>query len=561
MWGWGFRALLVALAMLAVPVGAVSFDVRDRLCIAVTDRDLTPVAAATQRYDCHTTAEGYRDRWLWLRVDDPAALAALPGKWSLLVDQARFKEIRAVVTTADGKVRSFSGKAGTLGNNWALGGHLKFALATGTAPVTGIYIGYDGLDHLPIMRKVRLISDDALARQDRNWLLLMGVFLGAAGSSLLYNLFLASGFGVRLRRIYALWATGIIGYGICWTGLVFLFAPGLAGPWGVRVNMWLVAATMALGPLFFSAFIEEEALSPKVRRMIAGSSLATVIAGMIASFDGLAPPGLTDAVWTITVLLGLTAVSAGLIIALNNGSRAARFYALAWTPPIAVILLRVLRNFGVVDQSDLVDYATFGSMAVQAVLLSIALGDRFRLLQIERDRAEQERDDATAEREDMRRLAETDALTGLYNRRGFVQRAQAMVGRHGTLAILDLDDFKSVNDKFGHDVGDAVLVRVARILERAAGEQGVAGRLGGEEFVIIGPLGAAESARAAVESLDLTELLGHGHLVTLSAGVATGASGYESLYVAADRALYRAKQDGRNRVVVAGADATVRAIA
>ncbi len=560
-------ALILLLGVISAPASAFSYDVRDHLCFAVTDNEVKPADLTNLKYDCDSDPQNYQKRWLWLRVDDPAALSAVSGDWHLLVDQSRFERIVVVVDTVDGRVRSNKGTTGDLGDNWAPGGHLRFDFSTASPPVTDVFIGFYRLDHLPIMRKVRLISHDALELQDRNWLLLMGIFAGAVASSLLYNLALYSGLGARLRQFYGGWALSVLLYGLFWSNLAFYRFPNLAGEWGVRINMWLVSSSIALGLAFFVAYLEPESLPRTLRRVIHGIAIATLAVGLLASFDQLGFAGPTDNLFTIVALAGILAIGVGLSIALQRGSRAARYYALAWFLPITVILFRLARNLGLMAQTDFIDYATFGAMAVQAVLLSIGIGDRFRMMQVEgdraaleRDRASLERDSAAAEREDLRRLAETDTLTGLYNRRGFVQRAQAMLGRHGALAIIDLDHFKEINDSFGHDVGDAVLARVAATLAKVAGEGGMAARLGGEEFALIAPLEAGETARVAVENLDVSDLLGPNRRITLSAGVATGAVHYEELFVAADRALYRAKQDGRNCVVVAGTVAPVRPI-
>ncbi|WP_419825081.1 diguanylate cyclase [Sphingomonas sp.] len=165
----------------------------------------------------------------------------------------------------------------------------------------------------------------------------------------------------------------------------------------------------------------------------------------------------------------------------------------------------------------------------------------------------------------LQRLASLDPLTGVLNRRGFDHAAEQMLARcrrsHRPFAIIvaDLDRFKSINDRFGHALGDLVLQRFAAHCEASVGEGDPVGRLGGEEFVIV--LADADP-RAAVEAIDRMRQgipgaladLGLPVSVTASFGIATldvRDESLSSMLVRADAALYGSKLDGRDRVTVA----------
>ncbi|GJD51891.1 hypothetical protein OPKNFCMD_4650 [Methylobacterium crusticola] len=163
------------------------------------------------------------------------------------------------------------------------------------------------------------------------------------------------------------------------------------------------------------------------------------------------------------------------------------------------------------------------------------------------------------------RLAETDALTGLLNRRAFLQRvteATDRVGAHGRLGMIlvDIDHFKSINDQHGHDVGDAAIRGVSQELAEEAG--GIAGRLGGEEFALALPGRSLADAEATAGRLRLrcTQLRFKGSRgpvqLTASFGVSEWSEGETvvGLLKRADIALYEAKTGGRNRVVSAATD-------
>ncbi len=128
--------------------------------------------------------------------------------------------------------------------------------------------------------------------------------------------------------------------------------------------------------------------------------------------------------------------------------------------------------------------------------------------------------------------------------------------------IADIDDFKSINDRFGHQTGDEVLRQVAAVFTDAIRELDLTGRYGGEEIAVVGPgknltgaRGLAEKIRARIEQLELRTPDGDLFQVTASFGAACfpAQSSVEELVAAADAALYEAKRNGKNRVVTATA--------
>jgi diguanylate cyclase (GGDEF)-like protein len=168
--------------------------------------------------------------------------------------------------------------------------------------------------------------------------------------------------------------------------------------------------------------------------------------------------------------------------------------------------------------------------------------------------------------EQTERLATTDGLTGLANHRTFQARldehllAAARYGKRLSLILCDIDHFKSVNDTYGHPVGDLVLKGVARALQREARATDLVARYGGEEFAVVmpetdapGALVIAERIREKVGATVFHSELGRLR-VTMSLGVATcpdDGSGKAQLVEAADGGLYHAKRHGRNRTVPA----------
>jgi len=176
------------------------------------------------------------------------------------------------------------------------------------------------------------------------------------------------------------------------------------------------------------------------------------------------------------------------------------------------------------------------------------------------------RADLVRHAEELERLATTDDLTGLYNRRHFLTLAEdewrrsECKHRSPALLILDIDVFKSINDRFGHDVGDAVICHVANVCREEIRGSDILARIGGEEFVMLLPDTTGEQAVMLAEQvrqrLEASAFVVDGAdvRVTASIGVSEGSAQSEcigDLMKRADQALYQAKREGRNRVRLA----------
>ena len=161
--------------------------------------------------------------------------------------------------------------------------------------------------------------------------------------------------------------------------------------------------------------------------------------------------------------------------------------------------------------------------------------------------------------------AQHDGLTGLLNRKGL---SQVFAAQQGPLAVLyiDLDDFKPVNDEYGHEVGDLMLVEISRRINESVREIDFVARLGGDEFAVLCPgitdsSEAAEIAERLINAVALPAAVGEfTGKIGASAGVALGDCKSEpaTLLRTADVALYQAKTGGKQRVAVSnGATTTV----
>ncbi len=157
---------------------------------------------------------------------------------------------------------------------------------------------------------------------------------------------------------------------------------------------------------------------------------------------------------------------------------------------------------------------------------------------------------------EFRQLSRTDMLSGLLNRRAFIDDLSQV--ERGHLLILDIDRFKQINDRYGHMAGDDVIISVAATLTEIVGPSHLVARIGGEEFAILFQdceyaevVSTAERIRRSIANR-LIEAFHQSIAVTVSGGLAdiTPMRDFSAVYAAADRALYAAKSSGRNRIVL-----------
>lgn len=352
---------------------------------------------------------------------------------------------------------------------------------------------------------------------------------------------------VQRSRELGLWASA---YGVFTLGCILAIQrrelPGMSG-------LAISNVAMMLGYLL----VLQGALALDRRRLH-----PALIGGLLAAIGGVwfaAGPGAADLLWNHVSAIPIAVVS-GLIALVLLRSRTAQPLR---SRPVAVAvfachaLFYAARSFVapvVVSIHGEEVLALVAEMTMyEAVLFTVAMPMSLLALVREEDRAS------------LLASARTDFLTGLNNRQGFFELAPRRLGIAGqgaphALLAFDLDHFKAINDRHGHEAGDRILRLFAEIAREAAGPDSMSARLGGEEFAILLPDVTRADAHAIGQNIArrFTEAAlrhdGPGIPATVSIGLAE-ASGSDAdltaLLAAADRALYRAKMLGRNRIEIA----------
>jgi diguanylate cyclase (GGDEF)-like protein len=286
------------------------------------------------------------------------------------------------------------------------------------------------------------------------------------------------------------------------------------------------------------------------------------LAGVFSASFGLWAIGLLDEVvpqHQNSVILFASLTGVGCAYGLSSFPAAARLPLLLAALPISVRLAfsSNTTHIAMGISLGLVTLLILRLLSVQNAGITQLVRSR-HLVERERERARAAEIVAVHERQKAEQTANTDPLTGLLNRRAFLAAFAKGVHQRRTLAIVDLDGFKPINDTFGHAAGDAVLVEVGRRLLEAAGLDATVARMGGDEFAVLLPVSGDTAAAAAGEAICLT-LEQPYHVgprqfqVTASCGMAIveeQASNVSHALRRADLALYRAKLRGRGATAV-----------
>ncbi|WP_310476150.1 EAL domain-containing protein [Sandarakinorhabdus sp.] len=546
---WGLIVLVVGLffALWVAPARAENVQLAYRhVPTCQGNTCITPISPTASPAAGPAASKESPSQWTWFIVD-PARLQRMPVGWNLVIDNVRFTAIEIRVVH-DGGVAVIRRGQFELTRNWTMGNNLRFQIPVAGPDVTAIQIGYRNMDAPDLLRTIKAMDAAGHESHVLRWTVQVALVLGMLFSAFVYNMFLLTWLRTGFQRWYVVWLAGSLGYLLVWSGAILNIFPFLAGPASVRTFYLLLGLLVVSGAAFFFSLIEKDKLPQRLIDFGQLAGMGVALTSVVAAFDTFFLAAVSDLllnVWLIVITLTLTVASG---FAALRGSRAIWYYLAGWVPALAVLVLRIFRNLGLLPQDDLVDLAGFAAIGWESLLLSLAIADRFRQLRRDADAAD-------AERETLFRVATTDALTGLGNRALFQNMLEQPLARNSGIDVIaiDIDFLKQTNDMAGHDAGDALIVAVAERLTAAAGPEANIARVGGDEFVILLTGAARERLSAVRQMIALSSgvpLRHSGHNLTISICAGHSASEDKGMSLArifkqADLALYRAKAAGR----------------
>ncbi len=540
-------ATLLVLQLFAAPVNAQArlAGVPLSTCIARAGPAMTVrrAFADAAAFDCTTPQRYFGTGSFWVRSQPLPA--DLPTDRPLRVRTASVwqESVTLHALYADGKLVSAHADDRGLARTIQLGAVVERELPDrGVRPVRLVWRVEGAANVRGVVMGARIATPAESATANLTMGALYAAFGGFALALLAHNVALWRALRQRfqvyyiamlgLLMVYALSSSGAL----AWLGLDFRNTTRL------RVNYLVLSLSAAAAIAFARHFFEPRIFSGWLGRASAGVCVALIGSGL--AYALLAPWQIwwLDRVYALAFLAILGVVAPMLWRAWRLRSDYRWLFGVAWAAPIVLAAARIVHTLGGIGWSFWLDNSTLIAMAAESLISSMAIAYRVRLIARERDKAR-------AEEIAARLLADTDPLTGLLNRRAFLSGA---IGRRDNqrLLILDIDHFKRVNDTIGHDGGDEVLRRIARLLRTHCPADGLAARLGGEEFALLAPAAAAPDAQVLLAALRAERMPFDLH-VTASIGACTGAladeAAWKALYRAADRALFEAKNAGRDR--------------
>ncbi|MFM5947636.1 MAG: diguanylate cyclase [Novosphingobium sp.] len=539
--------LVLALAGLAGP--ALAKGTEDGLgpachAAANTSAQADALRSSARGWTCEDRDWSAAQRHVLLRFDLGIG-GQVPAE--LTTRLARFEAMQIEIERPDGSLGRYQRSM----HDFEPKGHMgqAMALPEGGEQARRLTIEYVGPTVTSLVSETRLHAEpEPLLRGDQIWI---AVLCGVLLVPLFFNLALFR----ALRDRFLLWHVGVVAFMLLHatitSGLTPLFVSLPVGSIALMIALTFCGGA-ASALMMASEFIEPDKLEDGHRRALRQGALWLVFNGafFVATIDWLQSKGLAIYFVNWMIVIGIAFWTMG--AALKRGSRAVKFLIASWMPLIATGLWQIIGGAigGPYEPMELFVAQRF-AIGLEVLIGSVAIADRF--IQLRRDR-----DTHRLRAGEMARLAERDPLTGLLNRRTIESRFAALRSDgFETLALLDLDHFKSVNDRFGHSIGDQVLKVVAAALPED--DDILPMRMGGEEFMLVlrgtDLVQRAERIRQAIAARVAQEVPGLDRPVTASMGIVEIPAqvipnvSFASIYARADGLLYQAKRAGRNRMV------------
>ena len=540
----GILLPLLAVLLLALGAGSAAHaDIPVATCVAPL---ASPSATASDpNYDCGPAQNrfGAGDFAVQLRFapvqasrDDPLVLRTT-SVWQ--------GSERVTFHFADGTMSQLRFNSVNSRHFMTIGAIFELPIPVHAAPLTGIQIEVqDSANWRGVMIGAHLMTRSQSYRLQSWMVALYAAFGGLSLALLAYNLALWSVLRHRFQLSYAAMVSALMAYTFTSSSIAMLVIPPLANNDRLRLNYVFLALAAVASIRFMADFFGAQVFGPRLRQaatLVCAAALAGALAfAVLAPWQGFWLDRFYFAACTAVLLLVVPIIYAAWRARVRNLG----LFIIAWSAPVVASIARAAYGMGLIGYNFWLDNGNLIALSVESLLSIMLIVSRLRVLSSERDQA-------IASEQSALRLANSDPLTGLLNRRAFIHYAIGRTEPH-RLLLIDIDHFKAINDRIGHDAGDDVLREVSQAIQECRPEDSLAVRLGGEEFALLVPLRLQrhcppDRLLAAIRQ----RAMPMNWQVTVSVGFVDGSvtteEDWKRLYRLADTALYRAKADGRDR--------------
>lgn len=399
---------------------------------------------------------------------------------------------------------------------------------------------------VPMNLDMNFYTADEFSNYKYIWLSSITFYIGAVLIIVLYNLILYLIIRMRAYLYYVMFHTSFLLLILALNGFFVEFIYPKTPEVSIFLIPFMIVVTASLQLLFVYEFLEIKKYGKVSKKVMITSIIYALSILIIIQFTP----------YHEAILLANTVSLIGLVIPLSIAtyfwvklkSISSKYYTIAWFLVSIGILIEHLKNNGLIETNFFTINAMQMGVIVEVLLISLALAYRFNQLQ-----------DQNLELTD---LVATDSLTKIKNRRYFFEHTSRLLAslkrksENYALLMLDIDHFKAINDTYGHATGDKILVVFTQEISDLLRAEDLFARIGGEEFILLVRSNKTEvnifskRVRESIESLSIECETGEITL-TVSMGITLFSDGnkeVDKLLQEADKALYSAKENGRNRV-------------
>ena len=519
---------------------------------------ISALLKAGKSFDCSASKYDLDGPRVWVKI--PFLDQGLPdGPVEVQADNNGLTNMQVHSVLDDGQILSSKFSTQDVQKRWRPKGRYALPVPGSENPdirnhIRSVYIAIDDLKVTPSISLLELASTQKWDQLQLPLLVMFAALCGMAIMPLIYNMFFYGALGYSFMPWHSLMIAAAVTYTFSSSGLILVAFPETTLATKMLINYWAPAVAVAACGFFLVSFIEQGKIERWLQKAIyLTAMLPVIVTALVIRVDETATLEARNYYHAAFVPVALV-IFYTMGHALRRGSKAVWFQIAGWTPILCFAMDRVARGMDLYIGWAMLDYGMYFLLVVESIVL--ALGVAYRIL-----RLRQTHEVTLRKQSELTLLADTDGLTMMNNRRSFereFRRSQKEL-RYSHLALFDIDFFKRVNDRYGHEIGDRVLRIVGRELDATPH---FAARIGGEEFTLLMQQDAAkDEINYPINAL--TEICEHLiktvhekvpeilEAVTFSVGVAaiSRRDSLRNVMAIADGRLYHAKHKGRNQIV------------